>query len=408
MKRYKLGVLLHHPIHYHAPLMRQIAQDPEIDLKVFFCFDHGVSLRRDPEFGMEYAWDVPLLADYEYEFVKNWSPWASTAPIKGVFNPGIWRAIRSGRFDAFLVHGYVSPTVWLAVAAAKAHGTAVLLRGESILLYPRSVAVRGVKRLALEGLFKAVDVFLTIGSRNAEFYRAYGVTDERMVLMPYCVDNEFFFAARKADPAIGERTRERLGIGPSDPVILFVGKLIERKRPADLLCAYESLLGAHPRATLVFVGDGAQRDDLAADARRRNLNRVHFVGFKNRTEISAYYACADLLVLPSIHDPWGLVVNEAMCFSLPVVASSLVGAIGDLIREGENGLSFPAGNVDKLVGCLRKLLDDPGLRGRMGARSEHMIREWGYAECIAGIKTALQRTCDSRTPGISEMGAAHG
>jgi len=389
---------LHHPIHYHAPLMREIAKDPEIDLKVFFCFDHGIRRRRDPELGVEYEWDIPLLRGYEYEFLRNWSPWASTAPIKGVFNPGIWGTIRDGSFDAFLVHGYVSPTVWLAIASAKEQKTAVFLRGESTLLYPRSAAVMTMKRIALRVLFKKVDVFLTIGLRNAEFYRAYGVEDERMVLTPYCVDNEFFFNVRKADPEMGSRTRKQFGIEPSDPVILFVGKLIERKRPSDLINAYKLLLEAHPRTTLVLVGDGAQHNELSAETKRQGFARIHFVGFKNRTEIASYYACADIFVLPSIHDPWGLVINEAMCFSLPIVASSLVGAVGDIVREGENGFSFPAGNVERLAGCLKRLLDDSALRCRMGARSEQIIRKWGYAECVAGVKVALQRVVCSRVP----------
>jgi glycosyltransferase involved in cell wall biosynthesis len=385
--------------------MREIAKDPEIDLKVYFCFDHGVRRRRDPELGVAYTWDVPLLEGYEYKFLKNWSPWASTAPIRGVFNPGIWHTIRGGGFDAFLVHGYVSPTVWLAVASAKARGTAVFLRGESTLLYPRSKAMMTLKRVALSVLFKKVNIFLTVGSRNAEFYRAYGVEDERMVLTPYCVDNEFFFNARKADTEMGSRTRRELGIEPADPVILFVGKLIERKRPADLLRAYELILKTHPRATLMLVGDGTQYNDLVAETKRQELNRVHFVGFKNRTEIRSYYACADIFVLPSIHDPWGLVINEAMCFSLPIVASNLVGAVGDIVREGENGFSFPAGDVEKLAGCLKRLLDDSALRCRMGVRSEQIIRKWSYAECVAGVKMALQRTVGSRVP--VRLGTTH-
>lgn len=391
--KYRLGVLLHHPIHYHAPLMRELAKDPEIDLRVFFCFDHGVRQSHDREFGTSYTWDIPLLEGYEHEFLRNWSPWPSTAPIKGVFNPGIWQAIRRGSFDAFLVHGYVSPTVWLAVATAKSHRTKVFLRGESTLLYPRSAAVLLVKRLALRVLFSAVDCFLTIGSQNARFYGAHGVPNEKMALTPYCVDNGSLFAAREADPGAGEGVREGLGIGSADPVILFVGKLIERKRPADLIRAYELILADHPRATLILVGDGAQRASLEAEVMRRGLDRVHFVGFKNRTEISEYYACADVFVMPSVHDPWGLVINEAMCFSLPIIASSLVGSVDDLVHEEENGFVFPAGNVERLAASLKRLVDDPDLRRRMGEKSKQIIARWGYTECVAGVKAALQRAC---------------
>ena len=363
--KYRLG-WLHHPIHYHAPLMRELAKDPEIDLRVFLL--RRTRQSHDREFGTSYTWTYRCWKAMSMS-LRNSSPWPSTAPIKGVFNPGIWQAIRRGNFDAFWVHGYVSPTIWLAVAAAKTHGTKVFLRGESTLLYPRSATMLLVKRLALKVLFSAVDRFLTIGSKNARFYGAHGIPNERMVLTPYCVDNESFLAARQADPGMGERTRKGLGIGLADPVILFVGKLIERKRPADLLRAYESLLADHPRAALILVGDGDQRASLEAEVKRRGLDRVHFPGFKNRTEISQYYACADVFVLPSMHDPWGLVINEAMCFSLPIIASSLVGSVDDLVREEENGFIFPAGNVERLAASLKRLLDDPDLCGNGWAKN---------------------------------------
>ena len=394
MTRYRLGVLLHHPIHYLAPLMREAARDAEIDLRVYYCYDHGVSERFDPELRVQYRWDIPLLDGYKHEFLKNWSPWNSTAPIKGVFNPGIWTAVRRERFDAFIVHGYVSPTVWLAILAAKSVGTRVFLRGESTLMYPRSAAVMQFKNTMLRGIFSLVDCFLTIGTRNAEFYRSFGIPDDRMVLTPYSVDNESFFAHRRRNPDEGQSLRRSLGIAPDDPVILFVGKLLDRKRPADLLDAYSQLVREFPRATLLFVGEGAQRAELEARVRERGLQRVYFAGFKNRGDILAYYAAGDMFVLPSIHETFGLVVNEAMCFALPVVVSDLVGSSADLVRP-ENGFVIPARDVSAIAGALRPLLADPATRRAMGAASEARIRRWSYVECVAGFKTALHRTVRS-------------
>lgn len=390
MRRYRLAVLLHHPIHYHAPLMRRLAADAELDVQVYFCFDHGVRQRRDGEFGVEYKWDIPLLDGYSHAFLPNWSPRRSTEPIIGVFNPGIWRRIRNGRFDAVIVHGYVSPTVWLAILAAWASGTPVLMRGESTLLYDRSAWIRLVKRVFLRAVFAAVDSFLYIGTRNREFYESFGIKSDRLAFVPYSVDNESFFRLQAEDTDLRARTRASLAIAEGEPVILFAGKLIERKRPMDLLQAYKAVVADHPEAHLVFVGEGADRPELEAFVRASGLTRVHFVGFQNRTKISAYYAGADVFVLPSRHDPWGLVVNEAMCFGLPVIATGVVGCTPDLISPGENGFVYQVGDVGTLTGYLRVLVADAPRRARMGRLSLDRIRRWSFAECVAGIKAAVR------------------
>ena len=390
MKPLRLAVLLHHPIHYHAPLMRELAADREIELQVYFCFDHGVRRRRDGEFGVEYSWDIPLLDGYRHAFLKNWSPRPSTAPITGVFNPGIWRELRRGRFDALLVHGYVSPTVWLAILAARSCGIPVLMRGESTLLYGRSPWIRVTKKVFLRALFANVDSFLCIGTRNREFYESFGVPGRRTALVPYSVDNESFFRVQREDQELRARTRQALAIPDDACAIVFVGKLITRKRPTDLLAAYENVAKDHRNAHLIFVGDGAQRGELEQYAASNGLDRVHFVGFQNRTQISRFYAAADVFVLPSQHDPWGLVVNEAMCFGLPVIATTLVGCTPDLISHGENGFVYDVGDIPTLASHLRTLLADRGRRLQMGQISRRRISRWGFAECVTGIKTAMR------------------
>jgi glycosyltransferase involved in cell wall biosynthesis len=370
--------------------MRQLAADAELDVQVYFCFDHGVRQRRDGEFGIEYKWDIPLLDGYSYAFLRNWSPCPSTAPIVGVFNPGIWRQLRKGKFDAVIVHGYVSPTVWLAILAAWASGTPVLMRGESTLLYNRSAWIRLIKRVFLRAVFSAVDSFLYIGTRNREFYESFGIKSDRLAFVPYSVDNESFFRLQAEDTDLRSRTRASLEIKEGEPVILFTGKLIERKRPMDLLQAYKVVVADNPEAHLVVVGEGADRPKLEGFVKAHGLTRVHFVGFQNRTEISAYYASADIFVLPSHHDPWGLVVNEAMCFGLPVIATTLVGCTPDLISEGENGFLYEVGDVRRLAEHLRLLVAAAPRRAQMGRLSLERIRRWGFAECVAGIKAAAR------------------
>jgi glycosyltransferase involved in cell wall biosynthesis len=168
-------------------------------------------------------------------------------------------------------------------------------------------------------------------------------------------------------------------------VILFAGKLQQRKRPHDLLAAYARLTGARD-PYLVFVGDGEMTDALAAQAAGLG---VRFAGFRNQSELPRFYDLCDVFVLPSRHEPWGLVINEAMCAGRAVVASDEVGATADLVRDGENGFIFPAGDVGALAAALTAVLADANTAARMGARSREIIARWSFAEDITGLKDAL-------------------
>ena len=177
------------------------------------------------------------------------------------------------------------------------------------------------------------------------------------------------------------------------PVILFLGKLIEKKRPMDLLRAYELLITNNQLPiipSLVFVGDGALRPDLETYVKEHDLNGVHFAGFKNQTEIPEYYAMADVFVLPSgPGETWGLVVNEAMCFGLPVIVSDMVGCGPDLVKDGENGYLFDLGDVEMLGNKLYGLVSNRDDIYRFGLMSTKKISGYTYIADVDGIKSSL-------------------
>ena len=171
--------------------------------------------------------------------------------------------------------------------------------------------------------------------------------------------------------------------------MLYSGKLIEKKRPSDLLKAFECVSKTQ-KAVLVYVGAGSLERELKQQAEVKHLPVV-FAGFQNQTELPKWFAIADVFALPSGDEPWGLVVNEAMCFSLPVVASDQVGAAGDLVRGGVNGFVFSSGDARSLSEHLELLLSDPLLRARFGQKSREIIEHWSYRENVNGILTCLEQ-----------------
>lgn len=394
-KEYKLAVLTSHPIQYEAPLFRKLAQHPKIELMVYFCWDFGVKKESfDPEFGKKIKWDIPLLDGYEYKFLKNFSFHPGSQKWNQEINPGIIKAIWKGKYDAILIYGWNYITNWLAFITAFLTKTPVLLYGDNPLKqeFFKSIFKIKIKKLILGNLFRNISIFLYVGEENKNFFQYYGVAENKLIFCPRAVDNERFIReAEKLKPNKEELKRE-IGLNKDQTAILFTGKLIEKKHPFDLLKAYQRAANNSSKAALVFVGDGVLRTQLEKYVKDDNLQNVCFIGFKNQTALPKYYALADIFVLPSgLGETWGLVVNEAMCFSLPIIVSDIVGCGPDLVKNNLNGYIFSLGDIQQLAQQLRVLIKNYQKRKAFGEKSFEIIKDYNYEKNIAGILMALKR-----------------
>lgn len=388
----RLAYLATHPIQYQAPMLRRIAQEPDIDLTVFFCSDLSVKRFADPGFGKMIEWDVPLLRGYRYEFlpavgrtdrISFWKP----------FNYGLRKRLKAGQFDALWIHGYARWFHWVAIIMAKQMGVRVLIRDDATLISTqRSLFKRVFKSAFFLGLKAVCDGLLVTGSLNREYYLSYGIKEERTFLFPWAVDNDFFRAKGRASTKHREELRASLCLEKGRAVILYAGKMTEGKRAADLLEAYIRLSPdsrAEPHPYLLFVGDGEMREPLKRRVSKLGWNSVRFLGFKNQTELPRYYDLCDVLVLPSVYETWGLVINEVMNAGRAVIVSDRVGCGPDLIREGENGYIFKAGNTEELSRALRRVIADTDRLHTMGKKSLEIIDKWSFEEDVMGLKRAL-------------------
>ena len=395
-RKVKVAYLVSHPIQYQAPLLRRISQEPDIELMVFFGSNFSVREYVDKGFGVDVKWDVPLVDGYGHEFLPVVWDQGRTGPTSQ-FNYGIFSRLRGSKgsagFDVLWVHGYSTLNALQGMLVAKSLGIPVLMRAEPWLGdRDRSGHSLAAKRLFFKLLRGLVDGALPIGTLNAEYWRHYLGEDFPLHGMPYAVDNHYFqsrcMEARQGRSAL----RNELRLDAGRPVILFASKLQRRKRCTDLLAAYKNLSegpGGEPLPYLVIVGDGEERAALGRQAAESGLEGVRFCGFRNQSELPRFFDLATVFVLPSRHEPWGLIVNEVMNAGRAVVVSDEVGCQPDLVEDGVEGCVFPAGDVAALTDALRRVLARPETAIEMGQRALEKIVTWDFEADVRGLRRAI-------------------
>jgi glycosyltransferase involved in cell wall biosynthesis len=390
--KYRIAYLVTHPIQYQAPMLRFIASQPDIYLKVFFQSDMSIKGHFDRQFGRAIQWDVPLLDGYDHEFLPSVGRRDRLSRIRPL-SFGIARRLWQGNFDALWVHGYSRWFNWIAMLAARSMGIATLLRDDATLLsQPRSaVKVRMKRAIFFPALRTICDGFLATGTRNREYYLYNGICAERIFLVPNCVDNDYFARTAQSASARREVFRAELGLSAGRPVILFAAKFLPLKRAGDLLAAFERVLarwqGPDP-PYLLLVGEGETRSQLEAQAVTLGDN-VRFLGFRNQSELPGFYDLCNVFVLSSQFETWGLAINEVMNAGRPVIASDRVGCWPDLVHDGVNGCVYPCGDVAALADALDRILRAPDGGEAMGKASLDIVGRWSFKEDLQGLRSAM-------------------
>ena len=384
--RPKLGVVAHQPIQYHSPLYQRLAQRGNVDLDVLYLCDKGYRSALDPEFGVPVAWDIDLLSGHAHQFMTVGEQAASRA-----------RRLRTllgwvPSHDAVVVNGYNSPWMLATMAICRSSGTPYLLRSSA---HPRGVSTGARRYLRYAGaqvVVSASSAGISMGVLNDAFYRQHHA--RRVIFAPNSVDEERFArppSLRRAD------LLAKWNLNADRPVIMYCGKLYPGKRPFDLIAAV-SLLPTD--VNTIFVGDG-----MLAEQIRGALppGRGVVTGFINQSDLPAYYHAADVLVLPSEVETWGLVINEGMAAGAVPVVSHRVGCAPDLVAGV--GEVFPCGDVPRLAAALshalRQVTQDPRIRDTMrehAARYRVELTAEGFEEAAFAVSKSRRSQARGSRP----------
>lgn len=385
--RKKIIYILSHPIQYQSPLLKKMADSAEFELKVLYLTDHTLG-GKDKQFGVNVQWDTPLLEGYKYEFIKNNSPKpAVSGSFWGLINFGILKKIRKEKADIVIVHGWAYCTNWLLFLFSFRLKAKLWMRAESPLnqeLLKRPFVLALKKFILKLFVFRKVDAFLYIGKQNKAFYKFFGVPERKLLFAPYAVDNDHFRNEFEKYKNSRLSIRNELNIPENAYVYISVGKYMSKKRPLDIILAFQKL--QDPTSFLIMLGEGALREQMEHKIQKENIQNVLLTGFVNQSKISSFYIAADSLVLAStVGETWGLVVNEAMNFDLPIICSDMPGSAYDLIEHNQSGFVFKTGNVDELAAYMKEIKTNKLIQKNVAEISSLKMKEFSYKTILDNI-----------------------
>lgn len=338
----RICVVTPQPTPYRDPFWNTVAEQPGVELDVFYCYAKGD--------------DRPWEIDWPFRFHAEVLPGrAWFGEHNGYWNPSVLKRLRAKPYDAIILGGYNHLTMLAAAWFARRKGIPYLVMCESYHGLKRAGYRKALKAPIVRWVIGNAAGILPTGQLAREYLISYGGSADRCAFVPNSPDlDSLREEARSLRP---KRNAIRGELGLSDePVIVFVGRLIYKKGVDILLEAFKHVVGDIP-CQLVIAGDGPERGKLEQQATQLGVRgRVCFVGFQQPKELPRWYCAADLFVLPSRTEPWGVVVMEALACGLPVVVTRLVGCYPDVINDDQVGRVIPSEDSSSLAEAIKHFL----------------------------------------------------
>ena len=362
---------------YRIPVFNVLAARDDINLHVIFLSETDPTLRQWLVHKDEIRFTYEVLSSVRRR-VGSYS---------FLLNRGLTKALDRAHPEVIICGGYNYIASWQALRWANRNTVPFILWTESTSLDQRNHHswIEALKRWFLTHC----EGFLVPGLSSRNYLRELGVPDDSIFTAPNAMDLGFFTEAAREAKINAATIRQEFSL--PERYFLNVGRLVPIKGVIELLNAYAKLdADVRARVGLVLVGDGALKAELTRKAALISPGTVRFPGFLQKDRLPEIYALADAFVFPTLSDPWGFVVNEAMACGLPIIASDVAGCVADLVHDGENGMIVPARNVGALSDAMGKLAADGRLRARMADSSSGLILVYSPSAWAEGVSKAVQ------------------
>lgn len=291
----------------------------------------------------------------------------------------LWKIIRQGKIELLHVAGWHGFVVLFSWFMARIKNVPFFVELDTKLSKDQSGLKNKIKNKIYPLLFSLPTCFLPAGKKQSDFLQHYGVEKSRIVMHQMTVDVSRLM--KSIDQLRHDVTTKNIDHSCR---FLFVGRLVERKGLSVLLKAFDTVIAHNNQCQLIIVGDGElNREVLAATKCTKN---IIYYGHLEGADLLKQYASADVFILPAFDEPWGLVINEAMAASLPVIVTEDVGCTDDLVKQGVNGFLIPTGDDICLSDKMLALANNSVLRRNMGKSSRELIMNWTMEEQVRIIE----------------------
>jgi glycosyltransferase involved in cell wall biosynthesis len=379
----RVGLLTEIISPYRVPVFNCLAGVRGIHLNVVFLAE--TEDRR--------AWHVPKEAiRFDYTILSGFVVGRSIQDSPLFLNPGIIPHLQRAKYDVIVCGGYQHPSYWLALLYAKIARKRILLWSESTRQDARSE--NAVKASLKRFLIGRYDGYIVPGTPQKNYLSDFNVPCDNIWNAPNAVDIVYFSETSVPYRKNKEALKREMGVRGA--IVLYVGRLLDAKGVRDLLTACEKVR-KDLELTLIVVGSGPDQIRYEAEAAASG-SAVQFAGFQQQAVLPKFYGMADVFVLPTHSDTWGLVINEAMASGLPVISSTAAGAAMDLVQHGRNGYLFEPGNVDALATHIRTVLNAPDKAEDMGRASLEIVQGYSPERCAEGFVKAIVNIHNSYAP----------
>ena len=368
-------------LHVHRRLAREI---PEVRLHTAYLLEQNDqpwtgeqdAMTRPVIFGPgESVLAFRLFADIPFDFFKGGR---------------VIRWIKDNNIRAVVIGGYSDAARYRTILWCRRHGIPCFLTGDSNI---RADVATGLKRLVKHIIVRAAvnrcDLVMPYGRRGHEYYRRYGVPDDRLSFFPYEPDYEMI---RNLPQDRIEAARARFNLSPNRQKLVICGRLVRIKRVDLAIAAFSAIAAQRPQWDIIVIGSGPLKESLRASIPEALRPRVVFTGFIDQpADIAAVLHNCQVLVHTAERDAWGLVLNEAAAAGLAIISSDDTGAAGDLVEDGVNGRLFPSGDLASLSRCLLEVTD-PAHTQTMRHASLRVLADYRRrADPVANLRSALKR-----------------
>lgn len=290
-----------------------------------------------------------------------------------------WKRLNVLNPDVLIIDGYSYASSWAGLFWARTKKKKIILWSSSNeddhdrMFYKESVKKFFVKKC---------DACNVYGTKSRAYLQKLGANSNKVTIVGNNTDNAFYYSETMKLRNDRAALCKKLNVPRKN--FLYIGRFSSEKNILHLLDAYRRIAERNNKWGLILVGSGPQQKEIEDYIQKHKIKNVSLPGFKQKIDIPEYLAVSDVFILPSISEPWGIVVNEAMAAGLPVLVSKKCGCYPDLVKDGENGFSFDPLDKKELVDLMTEVVDGTIDLEKMGRQSLQIIKNF-TPEKAAGI-----------------------